>query len=107
MVERPLGPCGLAQVSAFDILCHVRDATRAYAARLRWTIFNDDPSPDYDENNCVAASRGRPVDVREILDHMSDAPGASSQTFAVLSDGTKGCAMRACTTSASASTARA
>jgi hypothetical protein len=57
--------------SAFQVLCHVRDATFTYAARFRWIVFNDDPfMPDYDENNWVAACRDTPADVPEILEQV-------------------------------------
>ena len=58
--------------SAFQVVCHVRDATLAYAARFRGIIFNDDPFlPDYDENNWVESCRDVPSDLPEILDEIA------------------------------------
>ena len=58
--------------TAFQTLCHLRDATLTYAARFRWIVFDDDPlMPDYDENNWVAASKDTPEDVRDILDQVA------------------------------------
>jgi hypothetical protein len=58
--------------SAFQTLCHVRDATLTYAARFRWIVFNNDPlMPDYDENNWVAACKDTPADIADILDQVA------------------------------------
>jgi len=58
--------------SAFQTLCHLRDATFIYAARFRWIIFDDNPPmPDYDENNWVAASHDTPADIPEILEQVA------------------------------------
>ncbi len=57
--------------SAFQTLCHFRDATLVYAARFRFIVFNDDPLlPDYDENNWVAAARDTIDDTADILDEI-------------------------------------
>lgn len=58
--------------SAFETVCHVRDATLAYAARFRWMIFDSDPFlPNYEENNWVAASMDTPEDIPQILDEVA------------------------------------
>lgn len=58
--------------SAFQTLCHMRDATLVYAARFRWIVFDDDPLlPNYNENNWVAASMDVPSDVPAILDEIA------------------------------------
>jgi hypothetical protein len=45
-----------AEWSAFQTLCHFRDAALVYAVRFRQIVFDEDPFlPDYDENDWVAA----------------------------------------------------
>jgi hypothetical protein len=63
---------GAGEWSAFETLCHLRDATLVYAARFRWIIFNDDPFlPDYDENNWVARASDLPGDTPAMLDEIA------------------------------------
>lgn len=65
-------PPGADDWSAFQVLCHIRDATLTYAARFRWIVFNGDPfMPDYDENNWVKASRDTPADIPGMLDEVA------------------------------------
>lgn len=63
---------GLGEWSAFQTLCHVRDAALVYSARFRWIVFDDDPAlPNYDENNWVAASKDAPADIPEMLEQVA------------------------------------
>lgn len=58
--------------SAFQVLCHVRDATLTYATRFRWIVFDHDPfMPDYDENNWVNACQDTPADIPAMLDEIA------------------------------------
>jgi hypothetical protein len=64
-LERPPGP---GEWSAFQTLCHIRDAALVYAIRFRWIVFNDSPFlPNYDEDNWVAACRDTPADAPQIV----------------------------------------
>lgn len=58
--------------SAFQTLCHMRDAALIYALRFRGMVFDDDPLlTNYDENNRVNAARDTVVDVSAILDEIA------------------------------------
>lgn len=58
--------------SAFQTLCHMRDAVLVYAIRFRWMVFDDDPLlPNYDENNWVAAANDTPADAMEIVEEVA------------------------------------
>ena len=58
--------------SAFQTLCHMRDAALVYSVRFRWMVFDDDPLlPNYDENNWVAAAKDVPGDVAEIVEEIA------------------------------------
>jgi uncharacterized damage-inducible protein DinB len=68
-LERRPGP---DEWSAFQVVCHVRDAALAYTGRFRWMVFDDDPFlPNFDENNWVAASRDTVADLSAILDEIA------------------------------------
>ncbi|MCA9848894.1 MAG: DinB family protein, partial [Dehalococcoidia bacterium] len=54
--------------SAFQTLCHLRDATLVYAARFRWIVFDDRPvMPNFNEEQWVLQSRDTVDDVPTIL----------------------------------------
>ncbi|MEX0783938.1 MAG: DinB family protein [Dehalococcoidia bacterium] len=58
--------------SAFETLCHFRDAALVYALRFRFIVFDQDPLlPNYDENNWVAAAHDRPEELTAILDEIA------------------------------------
>jgi hypothetical protein len=54
--------------SAFQVLCHMRDAAIVYSGRFRWMVFDESPVlPNYDEDNWVAASVDTVDDLDAIL----------------------------------------
>lgn len=58
--------------SAFQTLCHVRDAAIVYAARFRWMVFDANPVlPNYDEERWVALSLDRTEDLDSILEELA------------------------------------
>jgi hypothetical protein len=58
--------------SAFQTLCHLRDAAIVYSARFRWIVLDDNPLlPNYDEDNWVAAAPDRIDDLPDILDEFA------------------------------------
>lgn len=57
--------------SAFQVLCHIRDAALVYSGRFRWMVFDDSPLlPNYDEDNWVAACADTPADIGAILNEL-------------------------------------
>jgi hypothetical protein len=58
--------------SAFQTICHFRDAALVYALRFRFMVFDEDPFlPSYSEDRWVAASKDRPADLPAILDEVA------------------------------------
>lgn len=58
--------------SAFQVVCHFRDAALVYSLRFRFIVFDSEPLlPNYDENNWVAAARDRVEDLPEILNEIA------------------------------------
>lgn len=74
--------------SAFQTVCHFRDAALVYAGRFRFIVFNQDPFlPDYDENNWVASSNDRVEDMAAILDEIASSRSDLVRVLSRLSDG--------------------
>jgi hypothetical protein len=70
--EALLRPPAAGEWSAFQVLCHFRDAALVYAIRFRHIVFDRDPFlPDYDENNWVAACPDTPEDVPAVLNQVA------------------------------------
>jgi uncharacterized damage-inducible protein DinB len=66
--ESPSTPRAAGAWSAFQVLCHMRDAAIVYSGRFRWMVFDESPIlPNYDEDNWVAASVDTVDDLDAIL----------------------------------------
>ena len=67
-----LGRAAGGDWSAFQTLCHFRDAALVYSLRFRHIVFDVEPRlPNYDENNWVAAARDTVEDAAAILDEIA------------------------------------
>ena len=57
--------------SAFNIVCHMRDAAIVYSGRFRWMVFDDNPPlANYNEDRWVADARDTVADLPAIVDEI-------------------------------------
>ncbi len=79
---------GPGEWSAFQTLCHFRDAALVYTLRFRFMVFDDDPLlPNYDENNWVESARDRPEDLPAILHEVAASRAGLVRVLSGLDDG--------------------